>query len=133
VITKSKVRRVTAVVGCAAGLVLGGMVAAGPAAAAVTPAPTGFARCAAGKFCLFNNGSGTGGICRYTATDLNTRNDNCFLGTNPGFKVRSVWNRTTVTVTLYTRPERVGRVGSVAPAGQGANLSGTYTVGSLTF
>lgn len=117
--------------------IVAGVLAAALAVAAATvlttdkPAPSPSAiydRCPIGSFCLFNGKDGSTGYCTWIMSDPQADHDCTWL--RRGWKVRSVFNRTSVTVEYCAQERYKGCVGWASPGSWG-NLAATYTVRSL--
>lgn len=135
-ITLSRLRSGTAIIGCATVLGLGGLAAPAMASTSPTPAHTGAAaaasapyKCTPGYFCIYNGYAGHGAQCQWEQRAVNNTADKCSW-IRKGWLVRSVYNRTNHRVQYYTHDNFNHRVGSTPSGGLGS-LEGTYQIRSF--
>jgi hypothetical protein len=93
------------------------------------PAPAAlYYHCPVGDFCLFNGKDGSTSYCTWLGSDPTADHSCDWL--RRGWKVRSVYNRMSVTVEYCAQEHYQACVGATPPGGFG-NLPATYTVRSV--
>jgi hypothetical protein len=135
----NQVRNTTrGIIAVAAGMVVAIFAAVAPASAGDIDRAPGIAEgpranaysCDSGYYCVYTGWDGTGDRCQYHSSVKDMWNDPGRCSWANSTNAKSVRNRTGKTVTLYTKSDYNGRVGSTAPDSKG-NLQGTYKLRSL--
>lgn len=130
-------KRITAF--AAASILLTGALGAGSTATAATAASSapsaagpstaaGWQGCVHGKYCIYSGYDGTGSTCQWAPDKANTADGCPFI--QRGAVVKSVWNGTQKTVTIYKNTNYQNRVGSTKGR-TGGNLQGNYQIRSF--
>lgn len=99
-----------------------------PSAAAAPSTAAGWKGCVHGKYCIYSGYDGTGDTCQWAPDKANTADGCPFI--QRGAVVKSVWNGTEKTVTIYKNTNFKDRIGSTKGR-TGGNLQGNYQIRSF--